>query len=176
MKNFITKKATIKETIKPTDNRKYWSRLNDPRYFIRLYNEAANMVGIAKKKENSVATVLEAPKSTPPIIVAPDLEVPGMNDKHCISPMKKAVLMDRWSIDEVTGSLFFFSMMMIIIPPMKSARATIHGLNNFFSMTLPNNTPKNMAGKTPMIVFCQRRITSLVLLLLLPNGHSFFLK
>ena len=40
------------------------------------------MVGIAKKKENSVATIRDAPKIIAPIIVEADLEVPGIMDKH----------------------------------------------------------------------------------------------
>ena len=51
-------------------------------YFNKLHVEAAIIVGIAKKKENSAATNLEAPKTIAPIIVAPDLEVPGIIAKH----------------------------------------------------------------------------------------------
>ena len=50
------------------------------------------MVGMAKKKENSVATTLDAPKIIAPIIVDADLEVPGIIDKHWTSPIKNAVL------------------------------------------------------------------------------------
>ena len=39
------------------------------------------MTGIARKKVNSVATYLEAPNKIPPIIVAPEREVPGTRDK-----------------------------------------------------------------------------------------------
>lgn len=39
---------------------------------------APNMTGIAKKNENSLATVLEQPQYKPPKIVAPLLEVPGI--------------------------------------------------------------------------------------------------
>ena len=38
---------------------------------------APNITGIAKKKVNSAATVLDTPKSRAPTIVAPDLDVPG---------------------------------------------------------------------------------------------------
>ncbi len=38
---------------------------------------AANMVGIAKKKENKVAVFLENPIKSPPKMVAPDLDTPG---------------------------------------------------------------------------------------------------
>ena len=42
---------------------------------------APNITGIARKKVNSAATYLDTPKSNAPIIVAPEREVPGTNDK-----------------------------------------------------------------------------------------------
>ena len=42
-----------------------------------LSNDAPNITGIAKKKVNSAATVLDTPSNNAPTIVAPDLEVPG---------------------------------------------------------------------------------------------------
>ena len=41
---------------------------------------APNITGIAIRNENSVATDLEKPDKTPPSIVDPLLEVPGIND------------------------------------------------------------------------------------------------
>ena len=46
-------------------------------------------MGIAKKNENSAATPLETPSNKAPIIVAPDLEVPGIIAKHWKNPIKK---------------------------------------------------------------------------------------
>ena len=43
---------------------------------------APNMTGIAKKNENSLATVLEQPQYNQPKIVAPLLEVPGIKARH----------------------------------------------------------------------------------------------
>ena len=44
---------------------------------------AAIIVGIAKKKENSAAAMLDSPKIQPPIIVAAERENPGNKiDKH----------------------------------------------------------------------------------------------
>lgn len=40
---------------------------------------APNIVGTARKNENSAATNLEVPNMTAPIIVEPDLDVPGIN-------------------------------------------------------------------------------------------------
>ena len=53
---------------------------------------APSITGIARKKVNSAATVLLTPKISAPIMVAPDLEVPG--NTPAISwnrPMIKAV-------------------------------------------------------------------------------------
>ena len=41
---------------------------------------APNMTGIARKKVNSAATVLEVPTRIPPIIVEPDRDVPGITE------------------------------------------------------------------------------------------------
>ena len=43
---------------------------------------APNITGMAKKKVNSVATNLDVPTNIPPMIVAPDLEVPGIKDNN----------------------------------------------------------------------------------------------
>ena len=50
---------------------------------LRIFKVVApNMVGTARKKENSLETVLEAPVSIPPMIVAADLDVPGIMARH----------------------------------------------------------------------------------------------
>ena len=41
---------------------------------------AQNITGIARKKVNSAATVLEVPTRIPPIIVEPERDVPGITD------------------------------------------------------------------------------------------------
>ena len=61
--------------------------LKRARYLNKLQTEAAIIVGIARKKENSAATSLEAPKIIAPIIVEADLDVPGIIEIHWISPM-----------------------------------------------------------------------------------------
>ena len=60
--------------------------------FASFKRVAPNIVGIARKKENSAAAPLEHPRSIAPIIVAADLDVPGIIAKHCTSPIKRAVL------------------------------------------------------------------------------------
>ena len=61
-------------------------------YLPSLRREAPNIVGIAKKNENSVDTYLDAPNNIAPMIVAPDLEVPGIKESTWKHPMKKAIL------------------------------------------------------------------------------------
>src|SRR4249920_3147327 len=48
------------------------------------------MIGTARKNENSVATWRDSPKSIPPMIVAPERDVPGMSAKHCARPTFRA--------------------------------------------------------------------------------------
>ena len=50
------------------------------------------MIGMARKKENSVADFRFKLSNIPPIIVAPDLETPGMSAKHWNRPISNAVL------------------------------------------------------------------------------------
>ena len=54
--------------------------------------ERPNITGTARKKVNSAAVVLERPKSKAPIIVTPDLDVPGIDAKIWKQPIKNAVL------------------------------------------------------------------------------------
>ena len=49
------------------------------------------MTGIARKKENSVAARRERPSAYPPMIVAPEREVPGTSESTWASPMPSAV-------------------------------------------------------------------------------------
>ncbi len=49
---------------------------------INLYPLAPIIVGIDKKNENSAAAFLEKPKKKPPIIVDPDLDIPGHSARH----------------------------------------------------------------------------------------------
>ena len=66
--------------------------------FNNSYAVAPPITGIAKKKENSVATALGNPKSIPPIMVAPEREVPGINAAHWASPTFRASSAVNWSM------------------------------------------------------------------------------
>ncbi|MOA55215.1 hypothetical protein D3C78_1789700 [compost metagenome] len=48
------------------------------------------MVGIARKKENSVAVLRDRPNSRPPMIVEPEREVPGIIARHWAKPTFRA--------------------------------------------------------------------------------------
>ena len=49
------------------------------------------MVGMARKKENSVAERLSAPSSSAPTMVAPERDTPGIMARHWAKPMAKAI-------------------------------------------------------------------------------------
>ena len=54
------------------------------------YPVAINIVGTASRKENSAATLRSNPKIRPPIIDAPDREVPGIMARDWKTPIKNA--------------------------------------------------------------------------------------
>ena len=56
--------------------------LSIEKFVVRSNIEAANIIGIAKKNENSVAVFRSSPDINPPIIVDADLETPGIKAKH----------------------------------------------------------------------------------------------
>ena len=52
---------------------------------------------MARKNENSVAALRESPKNSPPMMVAPEREVPGISAKACASPSLRASMACSWS-------------------------------------------------------------------------------
>ena len=70
--------ADIKETIKPINIIITELRFNASELLYKSQNEAANIMGIARKKENSADAFLESPAQIPPIIVEPALDTPGI--------------------------------------------------------------------------------------------------
>ena len=83
---------TINDTKDPVSKIIHWkaSKLNPA--FKSFTALAPNMVGIARKKENSAAMKREAPIRVAPIIVAPEREVPGIKASTWKIPIPKAVL------------------------------------------------------------------------------------
>ena len=81
IKNLMTNRETANATAEPI--RRYPISAPDilpaeRKNFNSLYALAPTMVGIARKKVNSVAAVLDIPKRSAPIIVMPEREVPGI--------------------------------------------------------------------------------------------------
>ena len=87
-----TNKAEINAATKPTAIFNMLSWVNTSALRIRSNVAAPNMVGIAKKKENSVAALRDNPENIPPTMVAPDRDVPGIIATHCAQPTRKACL------------------------------------------------------------------------------------
>ena len=79
---------TTKETNEPINNKLHSAKVKSKPAFTNFKALAPSMVGIARKKENSAATVREVPKSIAPIMVAPEREVPGIIAKAWQKPIK----------------------------------------------------------------------------------------
>ena len=67
------------------------SRGRVSRFFQRSNTVAPNMVGMARKKENSAATRRSTPSIMAPMMVAPARETPGIMARHWTKPMPSAV-------------------------------------------------------------------------------------
>src|SRR5256885_13272919 len=103
---------------------------NAPQCLKRLYTEAAPKIGMPRKNENSVAACREAPNHSPPIIVAPEREVPGQSARHCTKPIFSAsirLICSARSAFTCTGRR---SAHRIAMPPTTSATATGPGLKS----------------------------------------------
>ena len=72
---------TTNATNIPSIKMKNWKKLNAKPNFLSFNKLAPNITGIDIKNENSAAKLLESPRISAPIIVAPDLEVPGIKLK-----------------------------------------------------------------------------------------------
>ena len=63
---------------------------NSARCFHASYAPAQISVGTARKNENSVAARRDRPNSNPPMMVAPERDVPGINANDCAMPIFSA--------------------------------------------------------------------------------------
>ena len=73
----ITITLVINATIAEISNNDICHKLNINSVFNIFNKEAPNITGIAKQNVNSTAAGLDIPNNKEPIIVAPDLDVPG---------------------------------------------------------------------------------------------------
>ena len=78
MNILITASATKKEVTNPVSRITASEPVIFNPFLSKEYMEAAAIVGIAKKKENSAASTREAPSNIAPIMVAAEREVPGI--------------------------------------------------------------------------------------------------
>ena len=74
--------AIKKETIKPVAITSQPESEMPPPTLTSLSKAAPNIVGMARKKENSAAADLDKPSKSPPIIVAAERDVPGTIARH----------------------------------------------------------------------------------------------
>ena len=77
MRTLTVISAVMKATQKPKESAGSADAVNSSGVCIRSKIVAANIVGIAIRKENSVAVFRDNPMVSPPMIVAPDRETPG---------------------------------------------------------------------------------------------------
>ena len=73
----MTNTETANATIMPRISMPASIAVKDSPNFTIFKRLAPNITGMAKKKVNSAATVLDTPISSAPTIVAPEREVPG---------------------------------------------------------------------------------------------------
>ena len=72
-------KALINAVTKPRAIRRYSCTENDNPVFIRSYVLARKIVGTPRRNVNSNRSVRSIPKNNPPMIIAPQREIPGNN-------------------------------------------------------------------------------------------------
>ena len=83
MRARTTPRDTTKATTQPTARITISGEVNEfpfKKNFTKRKPEAPTIVGIAKKNVNSAATEREHPSTKPPMMVAPERDVPGMMD------------------------------------------------------------------------------------------------
>ena len=102
------KNDTINATVIPTSRAINSELVKSNPNFMILTRLAPNMIGIPRKKVNSAAAGLETPSVSPPMMVEPDLDVPGTSDSIWNAPIPKALLKGSPSISLTANCLFAF--------------------------------------------------------------------
>ena len=106
IRNLNARIETTKETKVPTIRIMASVPVKFRPNFTSFNKLAPNMVGIARKKVYSAATVLEVPSRIPPMIVAPERDVPGMTAKSWNTPIKNAVFHPISTTELIEAVLF----------------------------------------------------------------------
>ena len=92
IKNRITITDTANATAIPTARIIHSLPLNEKPDFASFRMLAPNMTGMARKKVNSAAAVLDIPSKSAPTIVAPERDVPGKTAAaNCQMPIMNAI-------------------------------------------------------------------------------------
>ena len=108
----------------------------------------ANIVGTARKNENSAAAFLVKPWVIPPMMDAAERLVPGNIAIHCQKPIITAILVEICFSSSILGDLNHESENNKTTPPtIKTIEMTI-SLPKIFSISSSSNLPKNNAGTT----------------------------
>jgi hypothetical protein len=124
----MTIKAEMKDTTTPTPHIGRSLIDKSSRFFHKSYAPAAMRVGTPRKKENSVAVLRDRPKSMPPMMVAPEREVPGIMATHWARPTLSASCQDIWRVLSRRGAGGRRSTSRMMMPPTMKASATGTGL------------------------------------------------
>ena len=115
------------------------------------------MTGIARKKENSVAARRERPSTYPPMIVAPERDVPGTSESTWASPIPSAVRAGTASARSTVSRGGHRSISRITIPPTTSAAATT-GIRKRCSLIQSwARKPTTAAGRKAISRFSRKR-------------------
>ena len=88
----ITTRATRNEVTNPTISSWIWDEENSEDDTIRSNPDSPIIVGTASKNEYKTVVRLFNPKTRPPVIVAVDLDRPGMTEIDWKRPIRKQCL------------------------------------------------------------------------------------
>ena len=149
MKNLIASIATMKATMFPiTSVPILFARISIPSGSMNslsiLKSVAANIVGTARKNENSAAALRVSFWAIPPTIVAIERDTPGIMDIHWNIPIQNA----RFSVSSVFSLhlLNILSQKSMNIPPRISVTATTSTLSSIASIASLKSRPSTAAG------------------------------
>jgi hypothetical protein len=105
---------------------------------------------MARKKENSVAARRDSPNSMPPMMVAPERDVPGMSANACARPILSASVARMSSTSSMCGGARVRarrSTHRMTKPPAMNAIATGRGANSTALIARLNSRPRMAAGR-----------------------------
>src|SRR5512143_484155 len=114
-------KPSAKTAASDPDRRSRFSHSSSP--------VAANITGMASRKENSAAAGRATPTSNAPMIVAPERDTPGMSEHSCAIPIHSAVAYPICITDSKRGEGRQRPLARMATPPAINAAITTAGVN-----------------------------------------------